>query len=133
MGLDTWAATLLYPSSLPRSCEKGPLVISFNRGPWCDHCGLELHALARIYPEIVAAGGQVVSIVPETAKCARILQETRGLPFRVLTDFDLAYALSLGLVFWVGDKIKEPIGSAASILSNFKGMAGGSCPSPQRS
>lgn len=45
---------------------KGPLVISFNRGPWCDYCGLELRALARAYPEIVAAGGEVVSIVPET-------------------------------------------------------------------
>jgi peroxiredoxin len=87
--------------------RKGPLVISFNRGPWCDYCGLELHALARAYPEIVATGGDVVSIVPETAKYARILQQTRGLPFRVLTDLDLAYALSLGLVFWVGDKIKK--------------------------
>jgi hypothetical protein len=38
--------------------SKGPLVISFNRGPWCDYCGLELRALARAYPEIVAAGGR---------------------------------------------------------------------------
>ena len=38
----------------------------------------------------------MVSIVPETAKYARVLQQTRGLPFRVLTDLDLAYALSLG-------------------------------------
>src|SRR4029079_11772717 len=29
---------------------KGPLVVSFNRGPWCDYCGLELHSLARAYP-----------------------------------------------------------------------------------
>ena len=39
---------------------KGPLVVSFNRGPWCDYCGLELHSLARAYPEIVAAGGDVI-------------------------------------------------------------------------
>jgi hypothetical protein len=44
--------------------DNGPLVISFNRGPWCDYCGLELHSLARAHPEIVAAGGDVVSIVP---------------------------------------------------------------------
>jgi len=62
---------------------KGPLVISFNRGPWCDYCGLELHALARAYPEIVAAGAEVISIVPETAKYAQTLQTARGLPFRV--------------------------------------------------
>ena len=23
--------------------DNGPRVISFNRGPWCDYCGLELH------------------------------------------------------------------------------------------
>jgi peroxiredoxin len=45
-------------------------VISFNRGPWCDYCGLELRALARAYPKIVAAGGEVVSIVPETGEYA---------------------------------------------------------------
>lgn len=60
--------------------ESGPLVISFNRGPWCDYCGLELHALSRAYPDIVAAGGEVVSIVPETAEYARVLQVSRGVP-----------------------------------------------------
>jgi peroxiredoxin len=86
---------------------KGPLVVSFNRGPWCDYCGLELHSLARAYPEIVAAGGDVISIVPETARYARALQAARGVPFRVLTDMDLGYALNLGLIFWVGDKIMD--------------------------
>ena len=27
---------------------KGPLVVSFNRGPWCDYCGLELHSSPRL-------------------------------------------------------------------------------------
>jgi peroxiredoxin len=110
--------------------RKGPLVISFNRGPWCDYCGLELHALARAYPEIVAAGGEVVSIVPETAKYARVLQETRGLPFRVLTDLDLAYALSLGLVFWVGDKIKQTYLQFGIDLKQFQGHGGWLSPIP---
>jgi peroxiredoxin len=110
--------------------SKGPLVISFNRGPWCDYCGLELHALARAYPEIVAAGGEVVSIVPEIAKYARVLQQTRGLPFRVLTDLDLAYALSLGLVFWVGDKIKQTYRQFGIDLERFQGHGGWLLPIP---
>jgi peroxiredoxin len=105
--------------------SKGRLVIGFNRGPWCDYCGLELHALARAHPEIVALGGEVVSIVPETAKYARTLQQTRGLPFRVLTDLDLAYALSL-------DKIKQTYRQFGIDLEQFQGMAGGCCPSPRR-
>jgi peroxiredoxin len=110
--------------------RKGPLVISFNRGPWCDYCGLELHALARAYPEILAKGGEVVSIVPETAKYARALQQSRGLPFRVLTDLDLAYALSLGLVFWVGDKIKETYLQFGIDLEQFQGHGGWLLPIP---
>ena len=110
--------------------RRGPLVISFNRGPWCDYCGLELHALARAYPKIVAAGGEVISIVPETAKYARALQQSRGLPFRVLTDLDLSYALSLGLVFWVGDKIKDTYRQFGIDLEQFQGQGGWLLPIP---
>jgi peroxiredoxin len=110
--------------------RKGQLVVSFNRGQWCDYCGLELHALARAYPEIVAAGGDVVSIVPETAKYAQALQQSRGLPFRVLTDLDLGYAFSLGLVFWVGDKIKEAYRQFGIDLERFQGHGGWLLPIP---
>jgi peroxiredoxin len=110
--------------------RKSQLVVSFNRGPWCDYCGLELHALARAYPDIVAAGGDVISIVPETAKYARDLQRSRGLPFRVLTDLDLAYALSLGLVFWVGEKVKDTYREFGIDLERFQGHAGWLLPIP---
>lgn len=110
--------------------DKGPLVISFNRGPWCDYCGLELHSLARAYPDIVAAGGEVVSIVPETAKYARNLQATRGVPFRVLTDMDLGYALSLGLAFWVGQKIMDMYRGFGIDLAQFQGNGGWFLPIP---
>ena len=110
--------------------RKGQLVISFNRGPWCDYCGLELHALARAYYDIVVAGGDVVSIVPETAEYARTLQRSLGLPFRVLTDLDLAYAFSLGLVFWVGDKIKETYRQFGIDLERFQRHDGWFLPIP---
>jgi len=109
---------------------KGPLVISFNRGPWCDYCGLELRALARAYPDIVAAGGDVISIVPETAHYARNLQKVREVPFRVLTDLDLAYALSLGLVFWLGEKLKEMYRGFGIDLTQFQGNGGWFLPIP---
>jgi peroxiredoxin len=110
--------------------SKGPLVVSFNRGAWCDYCGLELHALGRAYSEIAGAGGDVVSIVPETAKYACALQQSRGLPFRVLTDLDLAYAFSLGLVFWVGDKVKDAYLQFGIDLERFQGHGGWLLPMP---
>ena len=110
--------------------DKGPLVVSFNRGPWCDYCGLELHSLARAYPDILAAGGNVISIVPETAEYARALQVARGVPFRVLTDMDLGYALSLGLIFWVGDKIRDMYRGFGIDLAHFQGNGGWFLPVP---
>lgn len=110
--------------------RNGPAVLSFNRGSWCDYCGLELNALARAYPEIAAAGGEVVAIVPETAPYAKALQQGRFLPFRVLTDLDLAYAFSLGLVFWVGDKIKETYRQFGIDLDRFQGHGGWLLPIP---
>src|SRR5215471_19747047 len=47
--------------------ERSPLVTSY----WCDYCGLELRALSRAYPEILAAGREVISIVPGMARYAR--------------------------------------------------------------
>ena len=109
---------------------RGPVVISFNRGPWCDYCGLELRALARAHPDIVAAGADIVSIVPETANYSKLLKQSRNLPFRVLTDLDLAYALSLGLVFWVGDKIKQTYLTFGIDLEQFQGNGGWLLPIP---
>jgi peroxiredoxin len=110
--------------------RNGPLVISFNRGPWCDYCGLELHALSRAYPAILAAGGDVVSIVPETAEHARALQIVRGVPFRVLTDLDLGYAMSLGLVFWVGETVMRMYRDFGIDLARFQGHGGWLLPIP---
>jgi peroxiredoxin len=109
---------------------KGRLVVSFNRGPWCDYCGLELHALSRAYPEIVAAGGDAISIVPETARFARNLQKVREVPFRVLIDLDFAYALSLGLVFWLGEKLKEMYRGFGVDLERLQGHGGWFLPIP---
>jgi peroxiredoxin len=109
---------------------RGPVVISFNRGPWCDYCGLELQALSRAHPAILAAGGDVVSIVPETAEHARALQIARGLPFRVLTDLDLGYAMSLGLAFWVGEKIMQAYRDFGIDLASFQAHGGWLLPIP---
>jgi hypothetical protein len=42
----------------------------------------------------------------------------------VLTDLDLAYAFSLGLVFWVGDKVKDTYRQFGIDLERFQGRGG---------
>jgi peroxiredoxin len=86
--------------------EKGPVVLSLNRGHWCPWCRLELRAIRDIYDEIRAEGAQFIAIIPETAPYSLKLIENNQLSFEVLTDIDLGYTLSLGLAIWAGAKIK---------------------------
>lgn len=119
-----------HPVRLGSFMERGPLVISFNRGPWCGYCGMELQALASAYPFVASIGGDVVSIVPELRPQAQALQQKYGLPFSVLTDRDLVYASALGLVFRAGDTIRRVYETLGIDLSRFQGNDGWLLPIP---
>jgi peroxiredoxin len=58
------------------------------------------------------------------------LCQSRDLPFRVLTDLDLAYAMSLGLVFWIGEKVKQMYLGFGIDLARFQGNGGWFLPIP---
>jgi len=87
--------------------ERGPLVISFNRGHWCPFCWLELGALNDSHDGITRMGAGLISITPETAAYSRRLKSRLGLRFPVLTDLDNAYALELSLAISLSAEIKE--------------------------
>jgi hypothetical protein len=54
----------------------------------------------------------------------------RGVPFRALTDMDVGYALNLGLIFWVGQKIMEMYSGFGIDLAHFQGNGGWFVPIP---
>jgi peroxiredoxin len=85
----------------------GPAVISFNRGHWCEYCAIELTALSDALSEIAAHGGSVTSIMPETEEFTKKAAERTGNAFRILSDIDHGYALSLGLVVWLGERVRK--------------------------
>jgi peroxiredoxin len=101
--------------------RQAPLAVVFNRGHWCPYCRLQLRALARAARDIEAAGGHVVSLVPETQGFARQMIAASSLPFPVLLDLDLSYALLNGLVFSVGDEIREAYLERGLDLPRFQG------------
>ncbi len=72
----------------------------------------------------------MVSIVPKLRPQAQALQQKYGLPFSVLTDLDLVYASSLGLVFWAGDTIRQAYETLGIDLSQFQGSDGWLLPLP---
>jgi peroxiredoxin len=84
---------------------RGPLAVNFARGHWCPYCRIAVSALAEIADDDVA--GRIVAIVPDRQEYAAKLRAEANAPFPVLTDIDNAYALSLGLAFWVGEEMEH--------------------------
>lgn len=110
--------------SLASLLQTGPAVISFNRGHWCPYCKLELRALASVDQRIRQLGASVVSIMPDSATLTADYATKNGLPFPVLSDIDLGYSLSLGLIFWVGAEVQRLYQDVGVDLEKYHGNAG---------
>ena len=106
--------------SLARLLESGPVAVSFHRGHWCPYCRISASALARIEPEVRAAGGQLVVITPETQAESRKLKAGSGATFPFLTDLDNGYALELQLAIAINQTptVRAPDGSFVSQPGN---------------
>jgi len=104
--------------------ERGPLVVSFNRGHWCPYCQLDLRALGAADQKIRGLGASIVSIMPETAQFTKRSVEKNELPFPILSDIDLGYSISLGLIFWVGAEINDLYQAIGIDLARFQGAGG---------
>jgi peroxiredoxin len=110
--------------SLDTLLQTGPLVVSFNRGHWCPYCRLELRSLAAYHDRIQALGANVVSIMPDSAQFTADYAATAELPFPVLSDMDLGYSLSLGLIFWVGPEVLRLYREVGVDLERYHGNDG---------
>lgn len=110
--------------SLSDMLQSGPVVISINRGHWCPYCKIDLRSLAAIHGQIRRLGAQVVSIMPDTAQFTGDFVGQNDLPFPVLSDMDLGYCLSLGLIFWVGAEIRRLYQDAGVELEKYHGNQG---------
>jgi peroxiredoxin len=93
--------------SLEKLLRKGPVALTFHRGHWCPYCRININALAHAHREIAPEGGQIVAIIPERGQFALELKSDAQADFPVLVDMDNAYAMSLGVAFWMGDELKQ--------------------------
>ncbi|MES0488969.1 MAG: PAS domain S-box protein [Leptospirales bacterium] len=66
--------------------KKGPVILSFFRGDWCEYCSEELEGYHAIQNEISASGGTLVAISPQDVAHARKLATQMDLHFEVLSD-----------------------------------------------
>jgi peroxiredoxin len=98
----------------------GPAAITFHRGHWCPWCRISLEALSHAQNDIARIGAQVAAIVPETQKFAMEFKQRVHSPFRVLSDMDNGYALSLNLAIWIGLELKELLASYGYALPDYQ-------------
>jgi peroxiredoxin len=99
----------------------GPVVIAFHRGHWCPYCRINTSALAEVQGEITADGGQLVAITPDTQEFTIEWKSESDAHFPILTDIDNGYALSLNLIFWVGEEMKRMIAEAGYNVAQSQG------------
>jgi peroxiredoxin len=70
--------------------------------------------------EIAAQGASVVSIMPESEVFAGRAAAEAGNAFRVLSDIDNGYALTTGLVIWLGERVRNLYLSHGLNLERFQ-------------
>lgn len=101
--------------------RKGPAVLSFNRGHWCPYCKIALRSLGAHYARIQSLDASVVAIMPDRAQFTADYVRDNDLPFPILSDIDLGYSLSLGLIFWVGHEVERLYREAGITLDIYHG------------
>jgi peroxiredoxin len=93
--------------SLDTLLAKGPVVISFYRGEWCPFCNLELRGLQNALPKIQELGATLIAISPEKPEGGILMTEKNNLTYPVLTDLKNKIARQFGIVFEIGDELKD--------------------------
>ena len=116
--------------ALPEMIAKGPLAVVIHRGHWCPYCRTNTRSLAEAQPKIVSAGGQVVAIVPDRQRYTDQIREEAEGQFPILVDMDNGYAMSLNLVFWVGDEMRRFMTEAGINLGEYQGNESWMVPVP---
>jgi peroxiredoxin len=101
--------------------ERGPLVLSFQRGRWCPWCRGEMQALQAQLSAINDAGGLLAAITPEVAGGAAATRRDLSLDYPVLCDVDSGVALAFGLVFRLNDEVRESYLSTGLDLTRLYG------------
>jgi peroxiredoxin len=109
---------------------QGALVISFFRGDWCPYCRAMLQAYEAALPAIVAAGGRLVAITPDTGGKPSSAKHAHGLHFEVLSDPDSAVALQFGVMFRAPDAYRALLESRGIDLADRHGNPGWFIPIP---
>jgi len=91
--------------------KKGPVIISFFKGNWCQICDLELKALQRALPEFKKYGATIVGVSPHTVSVSYQLKSEKALSYTILSDSGNEIAHQYGLRFKVRKALMDVFAS----------------------
>ena len=111
---------------------QGPLVMTFDRGPWCPYCNVELQAINEALPAIRALGANVVAASPQTAPNNRKAVRIKALDFPLLSDPRNDTAAAFGLRFTLPDYLVALYQQLKNDLPAFNGDPSWTLPLPAR-
>jgi peroxiredoxin len=107
-----------------------PAVLSFNRGSWCPFCEEEVAAWSHNRDRLIAAGGRLIIVTPETGGRMMALAALAGHDAVVLCDTNLGVALLYGLAFPVGQDALAELRQDDLDLALINGTPNGFLPVP---
>jgi peroxiredoxin len=76
-------------------------VIVFYRGGWCPYCNTHLAELARVQPQLNAAGIKILALSPDSPATLSSYTVEKPLPYQLLADNRHAAAKAFGVAFAV--------------------------------
>ena len=100
---------------------EGPAAIALHRGHWCPYCRINAHALAQAQDRAGPRGGQIIALTPERQEFTRKHKTEAEAAYRILSDINNGYALSLNLAIWVGDEIRRMLSDFGRDLEAYHG------------
>jgi peroxiredoxin len=107
--------------TLSHLLDKGPVVITFYRGIWCNFCSLEMTAYEQSLERLQALGASLIAISPQTQEYCQAISKKLGLTFAVLSDPGNRVSRQFGLVFTIGEPARSAHHKVNKVLPKYNG------------
>lgn len=115
---------------LGEALAEGPVVLTFYRGAWCPYCNQSLRQFQEALPLIEAAGARLVAISPQTPDGSLEMEQAQSLTFPVLSDIGNEVSRDYGLVFEVGEDVRDRYRTSGIDLAEANGTEAWELPVP---
>jgi peroxiredoxin len=118
------------PVGLSSLSARGPVVLTFYRGGWCDYCGNYLRTLDQALDKFREAGAELVAISPQTPEYSASTADKLDLGYPVLSDADNHVARRFGLVFRLPEAFRRAYEVLGIDLPRYNGTHSFELPIP---